>query len=594
MLTEFHLLRPWWLLALPFVIWLIWGWWRGFSTETPWRGICDAWLLPHLLSGQNQSRRALPLALLSLGLLLTILALAGPSWDKVERPLHRSLQARVIVMDLSLSMNAQDYSPSRLQLAQSKVTEILRRSEEHEVGLVVFAGAAFIVAPLTYDSNTLNAFVEALHPNIIPVPGSRPDRGMERALELLQQAGATSGELLLICDGFRGDRAIELAGDLRFSGYRTSVLAAGSGQSVPIPQPSGDSLRGVDGNIALAYTDLDQLKAIADAGGGRFVQMNESADHSDIDQLLSSNISQTLNAEMHTLDATAASWSDQGIWLLLLVLPLAAAAFRRGWLVTALLIGITPLPDKAAYADDWQHWWARPDQQAARALAAGRPAELFESSDDPAWRGSALYRRGDYLSAAEAFAELDDADGHYNRGNALAKANQLEAAIEAYTIALEYSPSHLDAIYNRRLLQSLLEQQQQQNSSQSDSPSDSRQNNTNPPQQADQQTQNNDPGSLPQQLSESIRTETSGSSEVGSAKAASTANNNDSSMDYIGSNVAARASDETSETAEQVFEQSLQEWLEQVEEDPGELLRRKFERDYRRSRFRNVELNDAW
>jgi Ca-activated chloride channel family protein len=580
--TEFHLLRPWWLLALPFAALLVWAWWRSAPAATAWRAVVDPWLLPHLLNQDEKTHRSRPFVLILSGLMLAILALAGPSWNKIELPLYRTLAARVIVLDLSLSMRAADYQPSRLQLARAKVAEILRRSDEHETGLVVFAGAGFVVAPLTYDAGTLSSFVQVLDTGLMPLQGSRPDRGLEKAVELLQQAGAGNGELLLICDGFRGNRVIELAADLYQEGHRISVLAAGSGAQPPIPLASGDFLLGLNGRIVQAYTDLNALRAVASAGGGNFAQM--TADDSDLDQLLGNN-GMVSAAQLRTLDNTVERWREQGPWLLLLLLPLAALAFRRGWLLGLILLCSMPFPSAPVSAADWNWnaWWLRPDQQAARELAAGEPVQMLENSPDPAWRGSALYRSGDFAGAAKAFAELDSADGHYNRGNALAKAQQLEAAITAYDQALVLEPAHFDALHNKLLVEALLRQQQQQQQ-RSDEPAQSADDESSAQTGSARQNDGSGEDSGENRSSRQSEEPDTGQPDTGQVH------------QIIASDVPGDGGDSESAAATPARGPlpPLQQWLEQIEDDPGEALRRKFEQQYRRSRYGDTRRSDAW
>jgi Ca-activated chloride channel family protein len=101
--------------------------------------------------------------------------------------------------------------------------------------------------------------------------------------------------------------------------------------------------------------------------------------------------------------------------LLLLVLPLAALAFRRGWLaLIPLTVFVMPVPARAV---TWDDLWARSEQQVARALERGDPAFAAGVARDPLWKGGALYRDGQYEEAADAFAQSDETTAHYNRGN---------------------------------------------------------------------------------------------------------------------------------------------------------------------------------
>lgn len=132
------------------------------------------------------------------------------------------------------------------------------------------------------------------------------------------------------------------------------------------------------------------------------------------------------------------AWADQGHWLLLPLLLIAACAGRRGWIFFLPLFFVLPRPALAFELDDL---WLRADQQGQRLLEAQQPAEAAQRFQDRAWQGYALYQAGQYGEAAERFAAGDSAADHYNRGNALAKAEQLEAALDAYDSAWSASPT---------------------------------------------------------------------------------------------------------------------------------------------------------
>jgi len=114
------------------------------------------------------------------------------------------------------------------------------------------------------------------------------------------------------------------------------------------------------------------------------------------------------------------------------------------------------------YALGWQDLWKTADQQASEALENGDAASAQSLFEDSQWRGSAAYKAGDYETAINEFIDFDHADGHYNRGNALAHSGDLDAAIEAYDQALALNPEMDDALANKELLEQLKQQQEQQ------------------------------------------------------------------------------------------------------------------------------------
>ena len=148
---------------------------------------------------------------------------------------------------------------------------------------------------------------------------------------------------------------------------------------------------------------------------------------------------------------------EQGIWLLPLVLLLASTGMRKGWLGILVAVSIMPRPSAAF---DWSDVWLRRDQQGANYLRRQQPEQAAELFEKPIWRGMALFQSWKFEQAAAEFARVPGAKGHYNRGNALAHAGHLQAAIAAYKDALTIDPQHTDAAFNLKVVEDLLKQNQ--------------------------------------------------------------------------------------------------------------------------------------
>ena len=213
--------------------------------------------------------------LAGLAITIAILALAGPSWVKLPDASFTARDARVIVLDLSSSMLAQDLKPDRLTQARYRLADLLNNTTEGQTGMVAFAGDAFVVSPLTSDTNTIANLLPALRPDIIPVMGSRADRALELAATLLERAGIGSGEVLLVTDS-ADDRAASTARKLREEGILVSVLAVGTPEGAPIPS-GGGFLSDSAGNVVIARVDVSALQTVASVGGGHFSTLSTAA-----------------------------------------------------------------------------------------------------------------------------------------------------------------------------------------------------------------------------------------------------------------------------------------------------------------------------
>lgn len=454
-LQQFHFLRPVWLfalLALPVLLALVT---RRSSARESLARLVDAELLPYLLQG-HERRRHVPAILLTFAWLLMTLAMAGPTWSRIAQPLYAKRAAQVVALSLSQRMLARDVAPSRLDRARYKTRDLLAANHDGLNALIAYAGEAFVVAPLTTDASSLNELLNALAPDTMPADGDNAAQAIERGAALVHDAKAGGGSLVLITDQ-ADDAAQAAARKARAAGVRVSVLGIGTEQGGPVPLSDESFQHDAQGGLTLARRDGSALRALADAGGGRYVPMTD--DHSDIDALRGEL--RTDGASDVVSDLQGDEWQDRGPWLLLLLLPLAAMSFRRGWVMLAVLALLPVLPGNA-HASAWSDLWRRPDQQAAAALADGKAKEAQQVARDPALRGAAAYRAGDYAAAAKSLKDAPGADAQYNLGNALARQGDYQGALDAYDRALKARPSDADALANRKAVADWLKKQPNQ------------------------------------------------------------------------------------------------------------------------------------
>ncbi|WP_180566926.1 VWA domain-containing protein [Spartinivicinus marinus] len=477
-LADFHFIRPFWLLLLIPGCLLVWGLWYYQPKQGLWEQVIPTHLLKHLMVESGSAIKRWPLALLLLAWLLATLALAGPSWQKVTLPVQKSAQPLVIVLDMSLSLYADDLKPNRLTRAKRKLRDLLKQRQEGLTGLVAYAGEAYTIAPLTDDGQTIANLVKALSPEIMPVTGSRADRGINQALELLNNSEAGGGDILLMTDGIEKETLQTIKQQLKNTPYQLSILGIGTKEGAPI-RVNNTLLKDQRGAIVIAKLNRSQLANLAQQFGGRYSDITLT--DQDIERLLpeTDDLADTMEVEQ-TFD----EWHDQGYWLLLLVVPLALAGFRRGWLMAVLLVPLA-LPEPAS-AGWWQDLWQTRDQQGAKALANGDTASAAELFTDPSWKGTSQFQSQQYEQAAQSFAQTGNAEGFYNQGNAFAYAGKMDEAINAYEQALKLNPDFEKAQQNKKILEDLKKQQQQQQNQQQSSQ------NQNSPDQNDQNQSNQD------------------------------------------------------------------------------------------------------
>ena len=463
-LADFHFIRPLWFLGLiPALIMLLLYHLKKRSVGN-WANVINPALLPFLMQGRVDKKglgSAWLLAGLGLIWLLTCISLAGPTWQQLPQPVHKADSALVVVFDLSPSMLAEDIKPSRLVRARFKLIDILTARREGFVGLVVYGGEAHTVSPLTEDSNTIISLVPSLHPTLLPAYGSNTEEAVDMAMQLAINGGYAQADILLISDGVARSAFGTIQSSVAQSGkFRLSILGVGTTQGAPIPLGNGGFVKNQNGAILIPKLDPSSLQILASNSGGKYQTI--SNDDSDIEQLLAVT-EQLFPDATRELDRAFDLWDDQGYWLAILLIPALILSFRRGALVMLLVAPIL-LSSKPLQALEWHDLWQNANQQGVTALEAGDPAAAQALFKDPQWRGSAAYKSGDYKQAVDDFSDADNADGHYNRGNALAKAGDLDGAIEAYDHALKLQPDMADAQANRDLVEQLKQQQEKQNS----------------------------------------------------------------------------------------------------------------------------------
>lgn len=335
-IENFHFIRPLWLLSVIPACWLWWKLRLSSTVVNQWRNVVDPELLGHLLKDGNKTeRRNLWYWWVGLGWLICAVALAGPSWELRETAAFRNVSERVLVIDLSQSMNAKDIKPSRLVRVRQKVEDILSQAGEVENAIVVYAATPFVVSPLTNDAATINSMLPALRVEIMPVQGSRTGLALNKALELLQSVKSKRGQILLFTDSVADSAARTAAGEIAAAGYSLSVIGVGSTEGAPIPNPRAGFIKDRSGNIVVARLDEESLQSLASAGEGEYRLI--TPDESDIDDLLTSfgrdqSVTPEEDANEAGTNQNIEAWLDRGPWLLILLLPITAMSFRRGWL----------------------------------------------------------------------------------------------------------------------------------------------------------------------------------------------------------------------------------------------------------------------
>ena len=314
----FHFLRPAWLLLLLPAGLVIGSILQRQDPMRSWQTVIAPGLLEHLAIRKDERRSPLrPVFVLAAAWLFGILAMAGPSWEKEPTPFTEDLAALFIVLKVTPGMLAEDIQPNRLKRSVQKISDLLALRPGTKTGLVVYAGSAHLVMPLTSDPEIIAFFASELTPDVMPVPGDDPVQAIELAQRRLLASGLP-GSVVLVADAIDPASVAGLAGISKAGGVDVHVLAVAGGPEVVPPA----------GSPPAPALDEDTMRKAAKAGGGALVLV--TPDDSDV-RRLSTQIE-------HSIAAAPAQegerWKDAGYYLLLGLFMLVLPFFRRGGAVS--------------------------------------------------------------------------------------------------------------------------------------------------------------------------------------------------------------------------------------------------------------------
>jgi Ca-activated chloride channel family protein len=294
-------------------------------------------MLPRLTVGVSRPRQILKAFLVLMGLFFSVLALAelkyGFTWEEVKR---QGVDI-VVALDVSDSMLVEDAEAggmlSRLDRAKREIVDLLRLMEGDRVGLVAFAGTAFLECPLTLDYSAAEIFLEALDTDLIPVKGTALGEAIRTSLEAFEGGSQESRAIILITDGEDHiGEALDAAEEAKADGVRIFTIGIGRDEGAPIPAPGGGFRKDRRGEMILSRLDETTLQKIALATGGRYVR--SVTGDVDLEKIYSQGIKATLE-DQDLGSKRRQHWEERFQWLLAVALlalalePLIPERIRR-------------------------------------------------------------------------------------------------------------------------------------------------------------------------------------------------------------------------------------------------------------------------
>ncbi|MBR7889196.1 VWA domain-containing protein [Marinomonas sp. A79] len=578
-----HFERPFWLLCLP-ITWVVSLYFiRHSDGQRPLKHLIDDHLMPHLVYKSSSPRVVRWLGLICVS--LCWIGLAGISWTKAPTTMFESTQKTVLVVDQSLSMYATDITPNRQTQLKQTIRDILAQNKDGEMALVAFAGEGFVISPFSQDRETITHFLLALDPIIMPTYGSNLTSGIETALSLHKDKQQAL-HLIILTDEITDKDRVEIPKRLADYAITLDLVAIGTQAGAVIQLPDGQILKRNGKNI-VASTPISELSAFTEKVGGRFYRGRLSPQDLSVitrNTLSNEQTQQARNKSIH--------WVEQGHWFALPLLIWLAFQFRRG-AVFALLLSVGFLPLDSLQASPLE-WFLTPDQKGQQAVDQGDWATADRYFEQPKWKAASSYALENYDSTIQTLTSLDQrsAAENYNLGNALALSGDLQGAIEAYETALEQDPDldaareNLEYVKQQAQQQQQQEQEQEQEQNQESEQQDS-QDNSNP----DNKEQNSDSDT------ENKNTQNPPSDEKNDNKTPEKQDKNKTPEDNKQEDAKDTPLDQNT-PLNQEEQQALDQWLRQIQDDPGLLLQRKlwYLHQERRNeqQFTQEDKQDPW
>jgi tetratricopeptide (TPR) repeat protein len=412
--------------------------------------------------------------LLSIGLL--IVCLADPKTTDGKQQIKTNSREIILALDLSTSMLATDVSPSRLLKAKQLITQFISNNVQDKIGLVLFAGNAYIAVPITIDVASIKMSVETAQPSMLPTQGTNISEALIRAHDCFDTKRDAGRAIVIISDGEDHEQGIDNAIAIcKKDNIQITTIGVGTEDGSNIIDPTTQqSKQDANGQVIISKLNSDELNSIAQKGKGQYLELQNASN-----TLLALNDAlANLESKSSAEEATAHIHYYQ--WLLLPAICL-------------LLFSIINKPMRTKSIGLQKLALVLFCLQATTAQA--------QSANKTILQGNSLYKQQQYEQAYKAYKKTADnsantitqkAIANYNLGNALAKQNNWQGAVDAYKQSLALQPNNADAKYNLCYAQSKLKKQQQQNNKQNSKQQQDKQDQQQKqnPQQQNQQQQN--------------------------------------------------------------------------------------------------------
>lgn len=238
----------------------------------------DAELMEALMPNASRVRPNIKFAIVMVALALLIIASARPQFGQSETTQKREGIEAIVALDISNSMLAEDVAPNRLDRAKQMLSKLMDNMVDDKVGLVVFAGDAFVQLPITCDYVSAKMFLNSIKPELIKTQGTAIGQALSTSIRCFGEQSDASRAIILITDGENHeDDAVAVAQRAKEAGIQVLVVGIGKPEGSPIPMPGTNNFRkDREGNVVVSKLNEEMCREIAKAGGGIYVHCDNT------------------------------------------------------------------------------------------------------------------------------------------------------------------------------------------------------------------------------------------------------------------------------------------------------------------------------
>ena len=238
----------------------------------------DPELMEQLMPNASRVRPTVKFAIVMVALTLLIIAAARPQFGQSERTEKRQGIEAIVALDISNSMLAEDVAPNRLDRAKQMLSKLMDNMVNDKVGLVVFAGDAFVQLPITCDYVSAKMFLNSIKPELIKTQGTAIGAALSTSIRCVGQKSDASRAIILITDGENHeDDAVAVAKRAKEEGIQVIVVGIGKPEGSPIPLPGTNNfIKDRQGNVVVSRLNEEMCREIAQAGGGMYVRCDNT------------------------------------------------------------------------------------------------------------------------------------------------------------------------------------------------------------------------------------------------------------------------------------------------------------------------------